>query len=540
MARRPRSPVTIGIIALVVALIGLFLGFTKDIPFTKPFELRAVFESSNSLRPGSPVRIAGVNVGKVEGVEAQPGTNAAVVVMSIDKDGLPIHTDATAKIRPRIFLEGNFFVDLKPGTPEAPDLGDGDTIKVTQTATPVQLDEVLTALQSDTRDDLKVLLDGLSTALNSRPSAAQNADLPASSRGQTAAQSFNDAYDDIPAAERSTSQVFEALLGAQPEQDVARLIQGTAKTTGALIRNENALQGLISNFNTTMAAFASESSSLRATIRKLPGTLQAANGAFVALNAAFPPTRAFAREILPGVRETPATIDASFPWIAQTRRLVSKPELRGLVHQLAPATADLARLTDRTIALLPKTDLASKCIRNNVLPTGDMVIHDEFDAGVPNYKEFLYSLVGLSGEGANFDGNGPYVRFQTGGGSQQLSVGEASGNSGKVFGNNVAVPLGNRPFYPGQRPPYRPDVPCYTQPLPDVNGPAAAKDPPADVRPAPLPGAPATPVVPNLPATPQLPSVPSVPLPLLRKKLRPFGDRTAGGSAAATSSGSGR
>ena len=32
--------------------------------------------------------------------------------MEIDDKGLPIHKDATLKIRPRIFLEGNFFVDL--------------------------------------------------------------------------------------------------------------------------------------------------------------------------------------------------------------------------------------------------------------------------------------------------------------------------------------------------------------------------------------------------------------------------------------------
>ena len=41
--------------------------------------------------------------------------------MDIDSDGLPIHADATAGIRSRIFLEGNFYVDLHPGTPERPD-----------------------------------------------------------------------------------------------------------------------------------------------------------------------------------------------------------------------------------------------------------------------------------------------------------------------------------------------------------------------------------------------------------------------------------
>ncbi len=44
-----------------------------------------------------------------------------------------------------------------------------------------------------------------------------------------------------------------------------------------------------------------------------------------------------------------------------------------------------------------------------------------------------------------------YVRFQTGGGAQTLSLGSASASTGELFGNAVAVPLGNRPFYPGKR-----------------------------------------------------------------------------------------
>ena len=174
--RTPRSPVAVGLIALAVAVAIVFFGFTKDIPFTTPFQVRATFESANSIRPNSPVRIAGVQVGKVKSVEAEEGTDAAVVVLEINDQGLPLHTDATAKIRPRIFLEGNFFVDLKPGSPEAPELEDGGTLKVTQTATPVQLDEVLTALQSDSRQDLKDLLDGLAVALTSEPTAAEDRD----------------------------------------------------------------------------------------------------------------------------------------------------------------------------------------------------------------------------------------------------------------------------------------------------------------------------------------------------------------------------
>jgi hypothetical protein len=227
-----------------------------------------------------------------------------------------------------------------------------------------------------------------------------------------------------------------------------------------------------------MATFAGESDDLRASIRGLAPTLRNANDAFASLNKAFPPTRAFAHDILPGVRETPATIDAAFPWIAQTRALVGKPELGGLAQELSPATADLARLIDRAEQLLPQTDLASRCVRDVVLPSGDIVIKDEFATGVENYKEFFYTLVGLSGEGQNTDGNGMYVRFHVGGGSQTVSLGSKSSSSGELFGNNVQVPLGNRPAYPGKRPPYKPDVPCYTNKLPDLNGPAAAKSEP--------------------------------------------------------------
>ena len=128
-------------------------------------------QSANSIRTNSPVRIAGVNVGKVKKIERQDGTDAAVVTMEIDKKGLPIHKDATVKIRPRIFLEGNFFVDMQPGTPGAPTLGDGDTLPIAQTATPVQLDQVLTALQQDTRTQLQIAAGQLRQGADSQADA---------------------------------------------------------------------------------------------------------------------------------------------------------------------------------------------------------------------------------------------------------------------------------------------------------------------------------------------------------------------------------
>jgi phospholipid/cholesterol/gamma-HCH transport system substrate-binding protein len=169
------------------------------------------------------------------------------------------------------------------------------------------------------------------------------------------------------------------------------------------------------------------------------------------------------------VRETASTIDAAFPWVRQTRRLVSPAELQGLVRVLQPATADLAAATDGTVALLPQVDLVDRCLIENVLPTGDVVIQDPpLTTGVPNYKEFFQTLVGLSGESQNFDGNGPYTRFQPGGGAQTVSTGSLPG-VGPLFGNAVAPPLGTRPARPARRPPYNRDAACHAQRRPDLN-----------------------------------------------------------------------
>src|SRR5919108_631760 len=160
------SPFRAGVIALVIVGLFAYFGFSKNNPFANPYEFKAVFNDVNNLKPKSPVRIAGVEVGKVTKVEAvEDGKGAAEVTMEVEDKGLPIKKDAHLKIRPRIFLEGNFFVDLEPGTPSAEELDDGGTIPVTQTAAPVQFGDVLTALQRDTRTDLQTFLREYSKAL---------------------------------------------------------------------------------------------------------------------------------------------------------------------------------------------------------------------------------------------------------------------------------------------------------------------------------------------------------------------------------------
>ena len=167
------SNALIAIIFILIFTVGPYLAFTGHVPFTSyGYEVNATFSNSANIALNSPVRIAGVDVGKV--ISTERDGDATKVTFTVDGSGRPIHDDAFAAIRPRIFLEGNFFVELDPGSPSAPELGSGGTIPVSHTSTAVQLDEVLTSLQSPVRADLSELLDSYGEALTHEPTAAED------------------------------------------------------------------------------------------------------------------------------------------------------------------------------------------------------------------------------------------------------------------------------------------------------------------------------------------------------------------------------
>jgi phospholipid/cholesterol/gamma-HCH transport system substrate-binding protein len=225
---RRSNPIRVGVVFLVILLIAVYFGFTKRIPFKHGFRLKAVFTTAVNIHPSSPVRIAGVTVGKVTSIQREG--NAGLVNMEIEPKGLPIHTDATLKIRLWIFLEGNWFVDMQPGSPTAKTISSGYTIPLTQTADPVQLDQVLTALNTDTRANLQDFLQGYGDGLTRKPDAAENAAQDPDVYGLNAAQALNKTYHRAPSALRNSGIVNQAIGGTEPH-DLSELIAAIGKVT---------------------------------------------------------------------------------------------------------------------------------------------------------------------------------------------------------------------------------------------------------------------------------------------------------------------
>jgi ABC-type transporter Mla subunit MlaD len=476
------SNVMVAIIFILIFTIGPYLAFTKHIPFTSyGFEVKATFANSANIANNSPVRIAGVDVGKV--VSTERDGNDTTVTFTVDGDGQPIHKDAFATIRPRIFLEGNFFIELTPGSPSAPDLSSGDTIPVSQTATAVQIDQVLSALQSPVRADLSHLLESYGNALTHEPTAAEDLNQLPEVQGVTGAGALNGAFKYGGEAGRYSSVVTNALLGTQ-QRDLSKLVASAGRTFNAFAANTKDLQGLITNFDTFTGALANQSTNLATTVHLLAPTLQVAHTSLVDLNKTLPPLRTYAIELRPAVAELPELISASKPWIAQARPLLSGKEGLGVAKLLAKSTPGLAGAArEGKRNTIPQINRLSLCTSKVFVPTGNQVINDRFSTGQPSYREFFYTLSNFAGVAQNFDGNGPYARAQISNGP--LLVGESNpfGNpetlsEGINYAHVLEEPLGTQPQL-GKKPPLRPNVRCDTSPVPNVNGPLGQVGPPS-------------------------------------------------------------
>lgn len=442
-----------GAITLALLAIGTYLGFTKGhVPWLEhPYEIDATFRTAASeIREGSPVRIAGVNVGKVTDVRRGPGATA-IVRMTIDDRGRPVHVDAQAKIRPRLFLEGNFFVDLRPGTPTAPALPAGGSIPLSQTQIPVQFDDVLDTLQASTRASLQGTVSGLATALDGG-----------------GAQALNRSFSAWSPAFANTAIAMQAARGEHPG-DLTRFVRGTARITGALAERQDDLRGLLTQFARVSQTLASNTEELQATVSGLAHTTATARPALTAVRDALAPLRRYAHILDPALAEAPATIDVLRPTLRDAGRLVAPGALPRLSQALGPALRGTAAVETPLGTLLQRLEPTARCLSHNVVPVLDAKLDDgKLSTGQPVWRELLHAAPGLASAGGNFDGAGHWIRYYAGVGDD--SVATALPSVDDVLATLSPEPVvGARPRWtPGRTPPLADRFACREQNPPNL------------------------------------------------------------------------
>ena len=141
------------LILIGLILIGTYLAVTKSLPFGSEYELKAVFENAANIRKDSPVRIAGVNVGKVKSVRSVGDARRGHLHRQRRRPPDPRGRAGRDPARASSSRATSSSTSSRAARAR-PSSTDGGTIPITQTSTAVQLDQVLTTLQAPDRENL--------------------------------------------------------------------------------------------------------------------------------------------------------------------------------------------------------------------------------------------------------------------------------------------------------------------------------------------------------------------------------------------------
>lgn len=155
---------TAGLAALIA--IVLFLGRSQAL-FTPKATLYASFSNTSGLVVGSPVRLAGIDIGTVESIRLgePPEENRVIVVLGIDEGYLArIRVDSVATMQTKGLL-GDMFVNITLGSTRAGPLRDGDTIPSREVEGLAQVLTTVEAAIANVKHLTEVLDDRLSTIL---------------------------------------------------------------------------------------------------------------------------------------------------------------------------------------------------------------------------------------------------------------------------------------------------------------------------------------------------------------------------------------
>jgi phospholipid/cholesterol/gamma-HCH transport system substrate-binding protein len=290
-------------------LLFLWLSFGGSIPL-KPngYRFQVAFPEATQLGVEADVRIAGVSVGKVRAKDIDPAhPNRTVATIEMQSRYAPVARDTRAILRQKSLL-GETFVELTPGHPRtAGTVPEGGFLADGQVADTVELDEILDALDPQTRASFRGWQQDLSRAVAGR------------------GRDLNDALGNLPEFAEDGNDLL-TLLDAQSES-VRGLVRGTGEVFGALTRDEGQLHDLIVNAGDTFDATARQQEALAESLRIFPTFLDESKLTFQRLER-------FSRDADPLVQDLrPAAKDLT-PTLRDLRALA--PDLRTTFTNLDP------------------------------------------------------------------------------------------------------------------------------------------------------------------------------------------------------------
>jgi len=332
--RRAGKPFIAVIALAIVAVIstGIILAnIGVKLPWAGAYKTRVAVDDVSGVVPKKhTVRLAGLEVGRIEKVSLEGGR--AILTISMDPDRAPLYRDAQLRLRPETPLEDIFLNVESRGTPGAGELGEKDVLGSERTRTPVDVGRVLNVFNADTRVRLEQSIDELGRGLDDG--------------GRDLRRALVELAPFLRAAQRITR------VTALRRTRTRRLVHNFRLMTEELASRETDLRGLVRGGAASLTELARNAEALKATISGLPPTMRQARSSFAALrqttdelDPAFAELRPSARALPKGLAGLERFTREARPTFTALRRPL--PELDGLVRALVPTSAGLERSFDR-------------------------------------------------------------------------------------------------------------------------------------------------------------------------------------------------
>lgn len=322
------------ILAVVaVAVLGVTAGTVGIDQESEPGQTTIVarFADASPLLVGNEVKVSGVKVGQVAAMDVRGGK--ASVVLSLESEALPVHTDARATIRP-VSLLGERYVELDRGSPDAPVLGDGDVLPMRQTGAQADLDEVLNTVDEPTGRSLAALVTMLGEGIRGN---GGNADatiraLESSMNDTTALSGVLRDQNQLLGSLVDKLQPVASALAADQGANLDRLVASARKLTAATATKRRELTETLRRLPETLAT-------ARATLAQLTGTAAETTPTLAAIRPTTDDLAAISAEIQRFADAADPALAHANPVLEHAQRLLD--EARPVVDQLRQAGPDL-------------------------------------------------------------------------------------------------------------------------------------------------------------------------------------------------------
>ncbi len=379
--------------AILVALVivgsaaGFYILLQQRLPnpFQTFYSVNANFSSAAAVVPGlgEPVNVAGVHVGQITNTSLSNGLG--VIHMEIDPSKMKrLYRNASAELVPNTPLM-DMQVDIIPGTRSAGVLPHGATIPVAQTTTPVNSDELLSSLDTDTRSWFTSLITELDNGTKGR---GQDIRKLLMTLGPTAAQMHQ--VGDLLAARR---------------RELANIVHNLGVVTKATSEKDAQLYTALRAGDQTVHALASQNVALQQAITLLPGTLATTRTTLGDLTTFANTLGPTATALVPTAKQLPTTLRDT-KTLFEGAALLPLKEIPPFVNAVLPLAQELPGLATNLDKATPSLIDSFKVL---AYTTNEIA----YDPGGKN-PGFLYWLSWFAHNADSFisnaDANGPAWR----------------------------------------------------------------------------------------------------------------------------------